>query len=104
MKNSLKIALAAALFTTAGFGVAVARPDNGDYYSGVAKQNFSAQGTSSAGTVAPVLPETGESAYYEGISRQPTVDVMSTGSIDRGTPNNFVTGEGRYYEGVEAPN
>ncbi|SIQ20173.1 hypothetical protein SAMN05880582_1011090 [Rhizobium sp. RU20A] len=104
MKTSIKLAIAAALFTTAGFGTAMARPDNGDYYTGVTKQMFSAEGSSSAGTAAPALPDTGESAYYEGVSRQPNVDAMSTGSIERDAPQVFVPGEGRYYRGVEAPN
>ncbi len=104
MKTSIKLAIAAAIFTTGGMGAAMASPSDGEYYTGATRDAFSVQGSASAGTAAPAVPRTGEGAYYEGVSRQPNVDIISTGSIDRPAPSTFVTGEGRYYRGVESPN
>lgn len=82
MTNSIKIAAAAALFSTLAFGTAFAGPGEGEYYEGASRQTiFQGSAASGAGTAAKAVIPTGEGAYYEGASKMPDVDTMSTGSI-----------------------
>lgn len=116
MKNSLKIIAAAALFSSAAFGGAMAQsqdngasgPDTGTYYQGAERPVPGMEGgmTQNAPLVVPreIVPG-GESAYYEGLERNPGVDHTSTGSISNGTyggtqEDTLSGGESEYYQGT----
>ena len=52
------------------------------------------------GGPVPTIVPGGESAYYEGVSREPAVDVMSTGSISGGASPMIKLDSGDYYQGL----
>lgn len=117
MKSSMKIIAAAALFSSAAFGGAVAQsvddgasgPDTGTYYQGAERPVDGLDGGMTQRAPLVVQPELvpgGESAYYPGLERHPGIDYSSTGSISGGmtsggTQEDTLTGgESEYYQGA----
>lgn len=116
MKNSIKIIAAAALFSSAAFGGAMAQsqdngasgPDTGTYYQGAERPIDGMNGGMTQNAPLAVQPELvpgGESAYYPGLERNPGVDYTSTGSVSSGSfggtqEDTLTGGESEYYQGA----
>lgn len=101
MRTAVKVLVGSAFFSHLAFGVALATPENGEYYAGASRAPIS-EGirSSTAGGTVPVIIPGGESAYYEGLSRQP-LDRITTGSISpHGASPIIQRDNGDYYQGL----